>query len=106
MSSQKMVLSQIERLSKTESDQLFLLRELLKSLKQVCVAYSGGVDSSLVDAIAYEQLKELTRGRDIDREVLHQFIHSSALPEKEKNRLLEMKPEDYLGMAAKLAQDV
>ena len=55
---------------------------------------------------AYEQLKELTRGRDIDREVLHQFIHSSALPEKEKNRLLEMKPEDYLGMAAKLAQDV
>ncbi len=55
---------------------------------------------------AYEQLKELTRGRNIDREVLHQFIRSSALPEKEKSRLLEIKPEDYLGMAVKLSKNV
>ena len=55
---------------------------------------------------AYEQLKELTRGRGIDQKALHQFIRSSTLPKKEKSRLLEMKPEDYLGMAVKLAKNV
>ena len=47
---------QLEPLSKSKQKELQLLRENLKSLKTVCVAYSGGVDSSLVAAIAQEQL--------------------------------------------------
>ncbi len=47
---------QIEPLSKLELGHLVSLRKFLLELKQVCIAYSGGVDSSLVAAIAHEQL--------------------------------------------------
>ncbi len=47
---------QLEDLPIPQQKKLDLLRENLKSFQRVCVAYSGGVDSSLVAAIAYEQL--------------------------------------------------
>lgn len=52
----------------------------------------------------YEQLKALTRGRGgIDRDSLHAFISSLAIPAEEKARLLGMTPWSYLGKAAELA---
>ncbi len=55
----------------------------------------------------YEQLKELTRGRGgIDRDALHNFIRGLALPESEKQRLLEMTPMSYLGKAIELAKRI
>lgn len=50
------MLNQRETLPKSKQRQLNELRNNLKKLKKVCVAYSGGVDSSLVAAIAKEQL--------------------------------------------------
>ena len=47
---------QIEPLLKTQEKQLQCLREFIKSKKNVYIAYSGGVDSSLIAAIAKEQL--------------------------------------------------
>ena len=50
------MLNTIKPLTDLQTEQLHDLRIYLKSLKSVCVAYSGGVDSSLVAAIAQEQL--------------------------------------------------
>tara|TARA_B100000700_G_scaffold324973_2_gene432503 strand:+ start:189 stop:1013 length:825 start_codon:yes stop_codon:yes gene_type:complete len=47
---------QIEPLNNSKQKKLLELREIVKSQKKVCVAFSGGVDSSLVAAIAHEQL--------------------------------------------------
>jgi adenylosuccinate lyase len=57
---------------------------------------------------AYEQLKELTRGKEgITRESLHRFIESlSAIPETERKRLLSMTPASYTGKAAELARKI
>jgi adenylosuccinate lyase len=56
---------------------------------------------------SYERLKELTRGRGgITQDALHQFIDSLALPDAEKKRLREMRPETYLGNAAALARKI
>ncbi len=54
----------------------------------------------------YEQLKELTRGKGIDRDGLHAFIRSLKIPEAEKARLLAMTPASYIGKAAELAKRI
>ena len=50
------MLETLEDLPANKQRQLQLLRERIKSFGFVCIAYSGGVDSSLVAAIAQEQL--------------------------------------------------
>jgi adenylosuccinate lyase len=56
---------------------------------------------------AYEQLKELTRGKSgINRDSLHAFIQTLAIPDADKQRLLEMTPASYIGKAVALAQQL
>ena len=56
---------------------------------------------------AYEQLKDLTRGKDgITRESLHAFIKTLAIPAAEKKRLLALTPATYIGKAAELAKKI
>ncbi|MFZ2187561.1 MAG: adenylosuccinate lyase [Candidatus Moraniibacteriota bacterium] len=55
---------------------------------------------------AYEQLKKLTRGQRITREILQEFIQGLQIPEDAKLRLLDLTPATYIGLAAKLAQRV
>jgi adenylosuccinate lyase len=56
---------------------------------------------------AYEQLKELTRGKDgISRRTLHAFIDGLALSTADKKRLLALTPASYIGKAAELAKKV
>ncbi len=50
----------------------------------------------------YEKLKELTRGQQIDRETIRQFVEGLDLAEADKQRLLEMSPASYIGIAPKI----
>ncbi len=54
----------------------------------------------------YEQLKELTRGKGIERDALRQFIAKLPLPEADRQRLLDMTPASYIGKAAELARSI
>ena len=54
----------------------------------------------------YEQLKELTRGKGIEKEALRQFIARLPLPEADRQRLLDMTPASYIGKAAELAKKI
>ncbi len=51
-----MFFSQLGFLSNSDLKKLYLLREFIKNIENVCVAFSGGVDSSLVASISQEQL--------------------------------------------------
>ncbi len=55
---------------------------------------------------AYEKLKEVTRGKTVSAEALHDLIRTLDIPEPEKQRLLAMTPANYVGMAAELARRV
>jgi adenylosuccinate lyase len=55
---------------------------------------------------AYEQLKALTRGRHISETALREFVASLDLPEPERARLLALRPEEYIGLAASLAREI
>lgn len=54
----------------------------------------------------YEQLKELTRGKPIDEELLRRFISQLDIPEDAKHTLLEMTPLTYTGSAEAQARNV
>jgi len=54
----------------------------------------------------YEQLKALTRGHGITRESMREFIVSLDLPTGAKQRLLELTPGSYIGLAEALAKDI
>ncbi|MBP7822588.1 MAG: adenylosuccinate lyase [Candidatus Moranbacteria bacterium] len=55
---------------------------------------------------AYEQLKDMTRGKGITREALHEFIPGLQIPDDAKERLLALTPSTYIGLAEKLARSV
>ena len=55
---------------------------------------------------SYEKLKELTRGKKIDKEILHKFINQSQLPKDAKKQLLALTPLTYLGSAVILAKKI
>ena len=55
---------------------------------------------------AYEQLKELTRGRAVDAKGLREFIAGLDIPAAERTRLLALDPSSYTGLAAELARRI
>jgi adenylosuccinate lyase len=55
---------------------------------------------------AYEKLKEVTRGKTVTAEALHELINSLDIPQAEKDRLLAMTPGSYIGKAIELATRV
>ncbi|HET7364243.1 MAG TPA: adenylosuccinate lyase [Burkholderiales bacterium] len=57
-------------------------------------------------ADAYDKLKDLTRGKRLERGVLSQFVKSLPIPPDAKRRLLALTPARYTGLAAELARRV
>jgi adenylosuccinate lyase len=50
----------------------------------------------------YERLKELTRGRRIDAAVMREFVQGLGLPDEARQRLLDLTPGGYIGLADRL----
>jgi adenylosuccinate lyase len=48
---------------------------------------------------AYEQVKDLTRGQGIDQARLTEFIQHLSIPQDAKERLLQLSPHHYTGLA-------
>ena len=48
--------NQLEILTDEQTEKLRKIRDYIKNLNSVCVAYSGGVDSTLVASLSFEQL--------------------------------------------------
>ena len=56
---------------------------------------------------AYEQLKELTRGKKMSKEDIHSFIKSldGVLSPEDMDTLLALTPESYIGYACQIAEE-
>ena len=70
--------------------------EVLAEAIQTILRKNGQID-------AYEKLKVLTRGEKISKEIINKFINGLELPKTDKEYLLSLTPETYLGLASKLA---
>ena len=54
----------------------------------------------------YEKLKELTRGQEMTREVIRDFIDRLDVPEQVRKELLALTPGSYTGNAAAQARQI
>jgi len=54
---------------------------------------------------AYEKLKALTRGKTVTKAAVQKLVRSLKIPAADKNRLLKLTPESYVGMAEKLVDE-
>ncbi len=70
--------------------------EVLAEAIQTILRKNGQID-------AYEKLKELTRGKKISQETIKNFINSIKLSKTDKEYLLSLTPETYIGLSSKLA---
>ena len=52
----------------------------------------------------YERLKELTRGRRVNAEIMRDFVAALPLPKPDKERLMKLTPSTYIGIAVQLAR--
>jgi adenylosuccinate lyase len=53
---------------------------------------------------AYEGMKALTRGQQVDANSIKQFVSQLNLGDKDKQTLLKLTPADYTGLAPKLVE--
>ena len=71
--------------------------EVLAEAIQTVLRKNGQLD-------AYEELKELTRGEKISQETISAFINNLKLPKIDKEYLLNLTPETYIGLSSKLVE--
>ena len=57
-------------------------------------------------ADAYEILKGLTRGKHISQEAIYEFVQQTEISPEDKQMLLQLTPEKYIGLASKLAKEI
>ena len=69
--------------------------EILAEAVQTILRKSGKQD-------AYEQLKALTRGQSINAESMAEFVSGFKISDDDKQKLLSLTPESYIGLAPKL----
>ena len=55
---------------------------------------------------AYEVLKKLTRGKNISLEAIRDFVKNLNISQNDKEMLLNLTPENYLGLAEILAKSI
>ncbi|MBT5006734.1 MAG: adenylosuccinate lyase, partial [Halieaceae bacterium] len=54
----------------------------------------------------YEKLKELTRGQDMSKSVIQDFVSKLDIPAQAKRELLALTPGSYIGNAVSQARDI
>lgn len=71
--------------------------ELLAEPLQTCLRRAGVAD-------AHEKLRRVTQGLELDEAAYHEILSNLPLPKEMRERLKELRPETYLGLASDLAR--
>lgn len=99
------VKSAIRGIGRVSIDEKAIIRDLESAWEVLAEAVQTVMRKDGIEN-PYEKMKELSRGKSITQDNLHAFINSLDLPEKDKKRLLELKPEGYVGIAPDLIDHI
>jgi adenylosuccinate lyase len=91
-------------LSKLDLDEAALQKDLDSNLELLAEPFQTAMRVFGEDN-PYERLKDLTRGRKIDKKDLTGFVDTlEKVPDSVKERMRNLTPETYAGLAEKLVQ--
>lgn len=95
----------LKGISKLEVNQAKLLEELDQNWELLAepiqtVMRKYGIEKP------YEKLKELTRGKRVNKEIMAEFIDNLDLPEAVKEELKQLTPANYIGRAVEFIDDI
>ncbi len=93
----------LKGISKLEVDETAIQRDLDRNWAVLAEAIQTVMRRYGVED-AYEQLKELTRGREMDAETLARFVEGLEIPSEAKRALADLTPASYLGDAPSQAR--
>ncbi len=88
----------INGLNKLEVNEKLLKDELDNHYEVLTEAIQTVLRKNKIEK-AYEQLKELSRGKELTKKDLHAFIKKLNIPEEDKKILLELTPSKYIGLS-------
>ena len=91
----------IKGFSKTSINEEKLSNDLTENSAVISVAIQTVLRNYGV-AVAYEQLKALTRGNQVSIDDLREFISSLNISEDDKKVLINLTPNNYVGLASQL----
>ncbi|OUV02278.1 MAG: adenylosuccinate lyase [Betaproteobacteria bacterium TMED82] len=94
----------IEGLNKLSSNSEYMAKDLKCSWEVLAepiqmIMRVNGLDDP------YEKLKSFSRGNVIDELMIKDFIRKLEICDADKTKLMNLKPEDYLGLAERLVKD-
>ncbi|MSS83192.1 adenylosuccinate lyase [Actinomycetaceae bacterium WB03_NA08] len=78
--------------------------EVLSEAIQQVLRVETAIGQANVDS-PYEKLKALTRGKGFSEESLREFVESLGLQPATQERLLQLRPETYIGVAPRLTEE-
>ena len=92
-------------LEKIQLNEEIILKELESHWEVIAEAIQTVLRREQIDD-AYEKLKDLTQGQDLEKQDFVAFIQSIQVEDTVKQELLNLTPENYLGFAAVLAKKI
>lgn len=95
--------SLLRGLGKTSVNESAMLEDLQAHPEVLAEAIQTILRREGVD-VPYEKLKALTRGRQVTLDDFARFIDSLSVDEKVKKKLKSLRPENYLGLAERIAK--
>ena len=81
-----------------------LLKELDNSYNVLTEAIQTVLRKNKIDK-AYELLKELSRGKELSKEELQEFIKKLPIKENDKEILLNLEPKNYIGLSTQIVDN-
>ena len=100
LSEQSMIgINKLEANTEVLEQELNNTPEVLSEAIQTILRKNGNQD-------AYEILKELTRGKKVTNEEMKDFISKLDIDAKDKERLLNLEPRDYIGLAPEIVRKI
>ena len=54
---------------------------------------------------AYELLKELSRGKELNKDDIKDFVNKLNIPDEDKKKLLDLEPSNYIGLCEQIVDN-